>query len=53
MLILAEKKYELKKIARGYTNRTLYINLTKNEIVIKSVTNEMKDKFIGGKGFDL
>lgn len=53
MLILAEKKYELKKIARGYTNRTLYINLTKNEIVIKPITNEMKDRFIGGKGFDL
>ena len=38
---------------RGYTNRTLYINLTTNEIKIKPVTNEMKEKFIGGKGFDL
>ncbi|MFX1394267.1 MAG: aldehyde ferredoxin oxidoreductase family protein [Promethearchaeota archaeon] len=38
---------------RGYTNRTLYINLTTKEIKIKPVTNEMKEKFIGGRGFDL
>ncbi len=38
---------------RGYTGRTLYINLTANEIAIKPVTDEMKEKFIGGRGFDL
>ncbi|MBN1217066.1 MAG: aldehyde:ferredoxin oxidoreductase [Candidatus Lokiarchaeota archaeon] len=38
---------------RGYTNRTLYINLTKKEIKIKSVSDEMKEKFIGGRGFDI
>ncbi|TFG06763.1 MAG: aldehyde:ferredoxin oxidoreductase [Promethearchaeota archaeon] len=37
----------------GYTNRTLYINLDKNEIKIKPVKREMREKFIGGKGFDL
>ncbi len=52
-LILAEKKYELRKVQKGYTNRTLYINLSKNEITIKPVSDEMKEKFIGGKGFDL
>ncbi|MHA1147416.1 MAG: aldehyde ferredoxin oxidoreductase family protein [Promethearchaeota archaeon] len=38
---------------RGYTGRTLYINLEKNEIELKPVTEEMKDKFIGGRGFDI
>ncbi len=38
---------------RGYTNRTLYVNLTTNEIKIKPVTEEMKKIFIGGRGFDL
>ncbi len=38
---------------RGYTNRTLYINLTKKEIKIKPVSDEMKEKFIGGRGFDI
>ncbi len=52
-MILAEKKYEQKEMERGYANRTLYINLSTNEILIKPVSEEMKDKFIGGKGFDL
>ncbi|MHA1467275.1 MAG: aldehyde ferredoxin oxidoreductase family protein [Promethearchaeota archaeon] len=52
-MILAELKYEHQDMERGYTNRTLYINLTTNEIKIKPVTNEMKEKFIGGRGFDL
>ncbi|MFX1250702.1 MAG: aldehyde ferredoxin oxidoreductase family protein [Promethearchaeota archaeon] len=33
--------------------RTLYVNLSTNEIRIKPVSEEMKMKFIGGKGFDL
>jgi len=53
MKVLAEKKYKAQKILRGYANRTLYVNLSNNEIEIKPVTNEMKEKFIGGKGFDL
>ncbi|MEJ2248873.1 MAG: aldehyde ferredoxin oxidoreductase C-terminal domain-containing protein [Candidatus Lokiarchaeota archaeon] len=52
-MILAEKKYESVEINKGYTNRTLYINLSNYEIKIKPVTDEMKEKFIGGKGFDL
>ncbi|MHA2050429.1 MAG: aldehyde ferredoxin oxidoreductase family protein [Promethearchaeota archaeon] len=52
-MILAEKKYEIQEVLKGYANRTLYINLSKNEISIKPVSDEMKNKFIGGKGFDL
>ena len=52
-MILAEKKYEIQDIQKGYANRTLYINLSKIEIIIKPVSDEMKEKFIGGKGFDL
>ena len=52
-MILAEKKYEIQEVYRGYANRTLYINLSRNEIIIKTVSDEMKEKFIGGKGFDL
>lgn len=52
-MILAEKKYEIREVQKGYANRTLYINLSKSEIMIKPVTDEMKEKFIGGKGFDL
>lgn len=45
--------YDLGKIDRGYTNRTLYINLSDNKIESKPVTQIMRDKFIGGKGFGL
>jgi len=52
-LILAELKYEHQDMKHGYTNRTLYINLTSNEIKIKPVSEDMKKNFIGGRGFDL
>ncbi len=52
-MVLAELKYEHQDMIKGYTGRTLYINLTTNEIKIKPVTNEMKEKFIGGRGFDI
>ena len=51
--LLKDFSYELGEIEKGYTNRTLYINLSNNEIKEKPVTQLMKDKFIGGKGFGL
>ncbi|MBY9003752.1 MAG: aldehyde:ferredoxin oxidoreductase, partial [Candidatus Lokiarchaeota archaeon] len=52
-MILAEKKFDIHEVQKGYANRTLYVNLSNNDIQIKPVTDEMKEKFIGGKGFDL
>lgn len=51
--LLTEYFYELGKVDKGYTNRTLHINLSENKIQAKPVTQMMKDKFIGGKGFGL
>lgn len=51
--LLKTFEYELKEVNRGYTDRTLYINLSDNTIKSKPVTQEMKDKFIGGRGFGL
>lgn len=51
--LLKEYKYELGELERGYANRTLYINITDNTIETKTVTQLMKDKFVGGKGFGL
>ena len=51
--LLAEYKYELGKVDKGYTNRSLYINISDNKIESKPVTQFMKDKFVGGKGFGL
>jgi len=51
--LLAEFHYQLRPVERGYANRSLYIDLTKNEIKEKPVSQEMKDIFTGGRGFAL
>ena len=38
---------------RGYNNRTLHIDLTTLTVTEKPVTQQMKDIFIGGRGFGL
>jgi aldehyde:ferredoxin oxidoreductase len=52
-LAIAEFKYQLGKVERGYNNRTLYINISDKRIVEKPITKDMKEKFTGGRGFDL
>lgn len=51
--ILVEFYYEPVEIQRGYTNRTLRIDITNNKIEINPVTQQMKDLWVGGRGFDL
>ncbi|MHB0987497.1 MAG: aldehyde ferredoxin oxidoreductase family protein [Bellilinea sp.] len=51
--VLAEYRYELKPVVRGYTNRTLYVNVGDHSIQAKPVDQKMKDTFTGGKGFGL
>jgi aldehyde:ferredoxin oxidoreductase len=51
--VLAEFDYELSEVEKGYTNRTLYVNLSDNTIASKPVSQQMKDVFTGGKGFGL
>ncbi len=50
---ISSYNYKKGEINRGYTGRTLYINLTTNEIKEKKVTEEMKKLFTGGRGFGL
>ncbi|MHA1449259.1 MAG: aldehyde ferredoxin oxidoreductase family protein [Candidatus Hodarchaeales archaeon] len=52
-MTLAEFKYKIEPVQRGYTGKTLYINLSDYSIKTKEVTEMMKEKFVGGKGFDL
>jgi aldehyde:ferredoxin oxidoreductase len=52
-LTIAEFKYELGKVERGYNNRTLYIDLSNMRIAGKPVSKEMRETFTGGRGFDL
>ncbi len=51
--VLAKHTYTVSAVVRGYAGRTLYVNVGDGVIESKPVTQEMKDKFIGGRGFDL
>ena len=51
--VLAEFTYEAAAVYRGYAGRTLYVNVGDGTIRSNPVTQEMKDKFVGGRGFDL
>ena len=45
--------YTWKPLSRGYTDKILYINVGDNKIAEKDVPVEIKEKFIGGKGYGL
>ncbi len=51
--LLKEMSYEPKELYRGYSDRVLYINLDDNTVKEKTVSEEVKKKFIGGKGYGL
>ena len=51
--IISEYNYKKGEVQRGYANRTLYVNLSTGEIKEKKVTDDMKKKFTGGRGFGL
>ncbi len=51
--ILKEWSYKWKALDKGYTDKTLYVNVGSKEIKEKIVPVEMKEKFIGGKGYGL
>ncbi len=51
--LLKEYAYRPGEVMRGYNNRTLYVNLSDSTVREKPVSPDMKDRFIGGKGFGL
>jgi aldehyde:ferredoxin oxidoreductase len=51
--VLKTFSYKKGDVNKGYANRTLYVNLSTREIKEKPVTDDMKKKFTGGRGFGL
>jgi aldehyde:ferredoxin oxidoreductase len=51
--LLAEQRYEKGAVSKGYNMRTLHVDLGNRRATEKRVTPEMKQKFVGGKGFGL
>jgi len=51
--LITSYKYTWAPIDKGYNNRYIYVNVSDYLIKEKPVTKQMKEKFIGGKGFGL
>lgn len=51
--IIKKWEYKWTPLYRGYTDKILYINVGTCEIMEKDVPLQMKEKFIGGKGYGL
>jgi len=51
--VIAEMEYTPAAVERGYTGKTLYVNVGNGAIEERPVTQQMKDLFIGGRGFGL
>jgi aldehyde:ferredoxin oxidoreductase len=45
--------YEKPAISKGYTDQMLRIDLDSPDIIISPIEEKIKNKFIGGKGYDL
>ncbi|HVN58613.1 MAG TPA: aldehyde ferredoxin oxidoreductase C-terminal domain-containing protein [Bacteroidales bacterium] len=52
-ILLKKWNYSWKPLSRGYTDKILYINPGSLEIRDKDVPLQVKEKFIGGKGYGL
>ncbi len=52
-MVLGEHSYQKGEILHGYAGRTLHIDVGSRAVTEKPVTDQMKETFIGGKGFDL
>ncbi len=51
--LIKKWEYNWTPLSKGYTDKTLYINVGTTEIKEKNVPPVMKEKFIGGKGYGL
>ncbi|MCK5184689.1 MAG: aldehyde:ferredoxin oxidoreductase, partial [Candidatus Heimdallarchaeota archaeon] len=50
---LAEMSYKRQDVMKGYTDKTLHIDLAKLSIEENDVEKKVREIFIGGKGYDL
>jgi aldehyde:ferredoxin oxidoreductase len=51
--VIAEMAYAPAKVERGYTGKTLYVDVGSGQIEARPVTPQMREVFIGGRGFGL
>ena len=50
---ITKLEYQRPDIDKGYANQYLNVDISASTISIEPITQQMKDVFVGGKGFDL
>jgi aldehyde:ferredoxin oxidoreductase len=50
---VAEFDFEPKGIYRGYADRALHVDLTAGKVKVKDISEEIKNKFTGGRGYGM
>ncbi|HKK91370.1 MAG TPA: aldehyde ferredoxin oxidoreductase N-terminal domain-containing protein, partial [Desulfobacteraceae bacterium] len=50
---ITSQSYDPPGINKGYTDKSLHINVTDADIAIRDIDETVKETFIGGKGYDL
>lgn len=51
--LLAEQSYERRPVVKGYSMRSLHVDVGTRKFTEKTVSEDMKKRFTGGKGFGL
>lgn len=52
-VLLSSFPYERKQLNRGYTDKLLTVDVGTKQAVISDIPAEVKEKFVGGKGYCL
>lgn len=51
--VLTEWRYEKRSVCRGYNMRSLHVDVGSRAVTARPVSEDMKKRFVGGKGFGL
>ncbi|HUX37384.1 MAG TPA: aldehyde ferredoxin oxidoreductase C-terminal domain-containing protein, partial [Rectinemataceae bacterium] len=51
--LVTEQGYERRPVVRGYSMRSLHVDVGSRKFAEKTVSEDMKKRFVGGKGFGL
>lgn len=51
--IIAKFPYHWKELEKGYADQSLYVNVSTNEVEVRAISPEVKEVFVGGKGYGL
>ncbi len=52
-VLLTEYSFAPQEVKRGYADRIMHVDLSSNKVTVKPVSEDMKNKFTGGRGYGM